>query len=45
MPTFAVAAMRPCVDTGNYEVYNLDNVALVDIREALSAEWEHGPRI
>lgn len=34
LPTFPIATKRLCVDTGYYEVYNQDNVALVDINEA-----------
>jgi len=33
LPTFPIAAKRLCVDTGYYEVYNQDNVSLVDIAE------------
>ncbi|GCD88123.1 NAD(P)/FAD-dependent oxidoreductase [Nocardioides sp. LS1] len=31
LPTFPIATKRLCVDTGYYEVYNQDNVELVDI--------------
>lgn len=31
--TYPVGAKRLCVDTGYYEVYNRDNVALIDISE------------
>ncbi|GAA1949089.1 NAD(P)/FAD-dependent oxidoreductase [Nocardioides panacihumi] len=33
LPTFPIATKRLCVDTGYYEVYNQDNVTLVDITE------------
>lgn len=33
LPTFPIASKRLCVDTGYYEVYNQDNVTLVDIKE------------
>ncbi len=34
MPSdYPLATKRPCVDTGYYETYNRDNVALVDLRE------------
>ncbi len=33
LPTFPIATKRLCVDTGYYEVYNQDNVTLVDILE------------
>ncbi|QIX53669.1 NAD(P)/FAD-dependent oxidoreductase [Rhodococcus sp. DMU1] len=33
LPHYPVATKRLCVDTGYYEVYNQDNVSLVDIRE------------
>jgi cyclohexanone monooxygenase len=51
LPTFPIAAKRMCVDTGYYEVYNQENVSLVDINEApihrftergiLAGETEH----
>lgn len=31
--TYPIASKRMCVDTGYYEVYNQDNVALIDINE------------
>ncbi|MEE3850217.1 NAD(P)/FAD-dependent oxidoreductase [Gordonia sp. LSe1-13] len=31
--TYPIAAKRMCVDTGYYEVYNQDNVALIDVNE------------
>lgn len=31
--TYPIASKRMCVDTGYYEVYNQDNVSLVDINE------------
>lgn len=34
LPTFPIAAKRLCVDTGYYEVYNQDNVSLVDLQES-----------
>jgi cyclohexanone monooxygenase len=33
LPTFPIATKRMCVDTGYYEVYNQDNVSLVDIND------------
>ncbi|AFR50950.1 flavin-containing monooxygenase [Gordonia sp. KTR9] len=33
LPHYPVSTKRLCVDTGYYEVYNQDNVSLVDIRE------------
>ena len=51
LPTFPISTKRLCVDTGYYEVYNQDNVTLVDINEApihgftergvLAGETEH----
>ena len=33
MPSYPFAAKRLCVDTDYFEIYNRDNVTLVDLRE------------